>query len=267
MGTDTRSTQHFTVNVSAKGLPSEVADYARAKIGELGRYAHRPVSYARVRLSAHRDPAVQKPVVGQANLDVDGRLVRAQVQAATAREAVDLLEAKLRHRMDRLAEHNEARRGTTVAPDSTEWRHDSQPSRRPSYYPLPADQRRVIRRKSFTMNVITVDEAVDEMDILDFEFHLFTEKGTEAASVVYRGGPSGYRLALLTPALIGQLSPYEGPVVISPHPAPCLTEFEATQRLNLLGMPFLFFVDAAEGRACVLYHRYDGHYGLITPAV
>ena len=33
-----------------------------------------------------------------------------------------------------------------------------------------------------------------------------------------------------------------------------------------LGFPFLFFIDAAPGRASVLYHRYDGHYGLITPA-
>jgi hypothetical protein len=26
------------------------------------------------------------------------------------------------------------------------------------------------------------------------------------------------------------------------------------------------FIDAVEGRASVLYHRYDGHYGLITPS-
>jgi hypothetical protein len=36
--------------------------------------------------------------------------------------------------------------------------------------------------------------------------------------------------------------------------------------MGLLGLPFLFFVDAAQGRASVLYHRYDGHYGVITPA-
>ena len=41
---------------------------------------------------------------------------------------------------------------------------------------------------------------------------------------------------------------------------------QAADRLGLLGLPFLFFIDAAQGRASVLYHRYDGHYGLITPA-
>ena len=116
------------------------------------------------------------------------------------------------------------------------------------------------------MQPCTVDEAITEMELLDYDFHLFTESGTKSACVLYRGGPSGYRLALLSPALIGQLSPFDGPVVISPQPAPCLTEADAADRLNLLDMPFLFYVDAAQGRASVLYHRYDGHYGVITPA-
>lgn len=38
------------------------------------------------------DPAVERPVVAQANLDVNSRLVRGQVQAVTAREAIDRLE-------------------------------------------------------------------------------------------------------------------------------------------------------------------------------
>ena len=29
--------------------------------------------------------------------------------------------------------------------------------------------------------------------------------------------------------------------------------------------PFLFFLDPEQGRGALLYHRYDGHYGLITP--
>jgi hypothetical protein len=28
----------------------------------------------------------------------------------------------------------------------------------------------------------------------------------------------------------------------------------------------VFFIDAATGRGSVVYHRYDGHYGLLVPA-
>ncbi|VBA34654.1 Dormancy associated translation inhibitor [Mycobacterium attenuatum] len=246
-------------------LPGAV-DYARTKIGQLGRLAHRPVLHARVRITEHRDPAVEQPVVAQGNLDVDGRLVRAQAQGETAQEAIDLLESRLRHRLERIAEHWESRRGGQPAAGSHEWRHVSEPSQRPSHFPRPADERRVIRRKSFTMAPCAVDEAALEMNMLDYDFHLFTEKSTATAGVLYRGGPTGYRLALVAPVPADQLSPFELDLTISSQPAPCLSLDEATERLGLLGLPFLFFIDAAQGRASVLYHRYDGHYGLITPA-
>lgn len=105
-----------------------------------------------------------------------------------------------------------------------------------------------------------------EMDLLDYDFHLFTEKGTAFAGVLYRGGPTGYRLALVVPVSPKELAPFELPLTISSQRAPCRTVEQATERLGLLGLPFLFFVDAAQGRASVLYHRYDGHYGLIAPA-
>lgn len=258
--------QAIDVEVTTHDELPEAAEYARTKIGELGRYTSRPVLRARVKLSRHRDPAVPRPVVAQANLDVDGRLVRAQVQAETAREAVDLLAARLRRRLERIAEHWEARRGELPAASSHEWRHDSEPTHRPHYFPRPAGERRVIRRKSFAMAPCTLDEAAREMELLGYDFHLFTEQGTGTAAVLYRDGATGYRLALVAPALAGQLSRYELPVTVSQHPVPCLTEEAAADRLSLLDLPFLFFVDAAQGRASVLYLRYDGHYGLITPA-
>ncbi|OBI13088.1 MULTISPECIES: sigma 54 modulation/S30EA ribosomal C-terminal domain-containing protein [unclassified Mycobacterium] len=261
----TPSPRDIDVQVATRDVLPAEAEYARSKVGELARYASRPVRHARVRLTRHRDPAVQRPVVAQANLDVDGRPVRAQVQADTAREAVDLLAARLRRRLERAAAHWEARRGERPAgPD--EWRHESQPAHRPSYFPRPPGQRRVIRRKSFTMAPCTLDDAADEMDLLDYDFHLFTEKGTGIAGVLYRAGPTGYRLALAAPALAGQVSEHALPVTISPQPLPCLTEEGAADRLAALGLPFLFFLHADYGCASVLYLRYDGHYGLITPA-
>lgn len=80
-------------------------DYARDKIGSLFHLAHEPVLYARVKLTKHHDPAVSRPVVAQAKLDVNGRLVRAQVAGPSAREAIDQLEARLRRRLERIARH------------------------------------------------------------------------------------------------------------------------------------------------------------------
>ena len=81
----------------------------------------------------------------------------------------------------------------------------------------------------------------------------------------YRAGPTGYRLARLTPRAEQPQSAMV-PVTVSPHPAPHLSVPEAVERLELLMLPFLFFRDADTRRGYLLYHRYDGNYGLITPA-
>ena len=258
--------QTIDVDVTTHGELPGAADYARSKIGALGRYTSRPVLHARVKLTRHRDPALQRPVIAQGNLDVDGQPVRAQVQAVTAQEAVDLLAARLRRRLERVTDHWGPHRGAQSAARAHEWHYDSEPTRRFDCYPRSPDERRVIRRKSFTPAPCTIDEAAREMQMLDYDFHLFTEKGTRTSAVLHRAGATDYRLGLVAPALADQLSPFTLSVTISRHPVPCLTEEEAAKRLGLLGAPFLFFIDADHGRAGLVYHRHDGHYGLITPA-
>ncbi|MGX9791139.1 hypothetical protein [Mycobacterium sp. MMS18-G62] len=58
------------IDVTTHGRLPGAADYARQKIGALGPLTHRPVLHARVKLTKHDDPAVERPVIAQANLDI-----------------------------------------------------------------------------------------------------------------------------------------------------------------------------------------------------
>ena len=102
-----------------------------------------------------------------------------------------------------------------------------------------------------------------ELDLLDYDFHLFTERSTGEDSVLYRVGDR-YRLAQAQPKP-DCLGPLPAAVTLSEHPAPVLILAEAIGRLEWLGQPFVFFVNPETGRASLLYHRYDGHYGLVGP--
>ena len=102
-----------------------------------------------------------------------------------------------------------------------EWRHESEPTHRPSYFPRPEDERQIIRRKSFTLPTSTVDEAALQMDLLDYDFTC--SKGTNTDSVLYRAGPTGYPLAQVNPASAEQRAAFELPVTVNPLPAPRLT--------------------------------------------
>ncbi|MET0135584.1 MAG: hypothetical protein ABW215_18550 [Kibdelosporangium sp.] len=83
------------------GIPEPVADYARAKIGQLTRYAHRPVLLIKVRLTrvAHRADA---KISAQAIVDINGHPLVSHAVGTTGQEAVDLLQAKLRNQLGHL---------------------------------------------------------------------------------------------------------------------------------------------------------------------
>lgn len=55
-------------------------------------------------------------------------------------------------------------------------------------------ERQVIRRRSFMVRRQTPGEALADLDLLDYDFHLFTDRMTGQDSVLYRAA-DGYCLA------------------------------------------------------------------------
>ena len=260
-----RAARAVEVRVETHGrVPEGSADLAAAKVGSLLRVAAEPVLSAHVTVAVSADPAVARPAVAQATIDLNGRIVRAQAAGQTVRAAIEQMASRLLVRLGRAARNWEALRGTIPAAEPGQWRHQSIPAHRPPYFPRPGDQRAVISHASYAARPETPDEAAAELDLLDYDFHLFTERSTGQDSVIYRT-PGGYRLAMAHPKP-SRLGPLPTSVTVSPLPAPRLTVQEAAERLDESGQPFTFFIDAATGRGCVLYHRYDGHYGLLVPA-
>jgi len=264
--TMTTSFSEGVIPVHTQGEVTEAEiEYARKRVHAVLRYARDPVLFANIRLTRLADRALARPAVVQVNVDLDGRLIRAQVARPTMTEAADEVHDRLRERIRRAAGDWEDIRGERPSEDPHEWRHTTAPSERPPYFPRPVEDREVIRHKAFTPSRLTVDEAAFDMGMLDYDFHVFTEEGTGQDSVLYRTGDGGYRLAQVEPRP-DRVAAEVTPVTVSPIPAPTLTEEEATERLEESGMPFVFFRDERTHRGCALYHRYDGHYGLITPA-
>lgn len=109
----TRAAQSPIVELTVhKGLPDGIDAYAREKVSAVIRQAPAPVLSMRIRLTRHGNPAMARPVVAQATLDVNGRMVRATVEASAANEAVDLVVAKLRRGLERIVSAHERHRRT-----------------------------------------------------------------------------------------------------------------------------------------------------------
>jgi ribosome-associated translation inhibitor RaiA len=252
------------VAVHARGaITAAERAYAQKKIRGLSRLAWGPTLFAGVDLTLHADPARDRPAFAKAEMDVNGRVVRAHVAAATVLEAIDLLEARLRDRLERVAHHEESKHLRLRSRDEHEWHHGDRATSRPSYFPRPFEERELIRTKTFAVEEMTPDEAVFDLELLDHDFYLFKNLETGEDNVITRSGSSEYEL--FEPSATCSL---EETAVVIKHSATrptALSVERAIEMLELAGLPFLFFVDPDNGRGRVLYHRYDGHYGLIVP--
>ena len=132
---------------------------------------------------------------------------------------------------------------------------------RPEFFPRPPEELELIRRQTSALSALTPEQAAREMQVLDYDFHLFTNAETAEENVVYRGLNGTIALAQITPAADGKASAFP----VDSAPAPVMLVGDAVERLNLSGERFVFFVDPEAGRGKLLYLRYDGHYGLSEP--
>jgi len=233
-------------------------EYAEQKVQNAQRIAPGPVLFARLELRQEPDPARPRPSIAKAELDCNGRLVRAHVAAGTPREAADLLDLRLRQSIDRIAHRDKDAR--LRHRDGESWHHGDAPTRRPSYYPRPIDECEVVVRKSFALEAETVDEAVADLELLDHGFFLFRDVTNEVDCVVHRVA-DGYEIHCAGDA---PDEPIAAPVAHNREPVPHLSLEDAEALLDETDAGFVFFVDADAGRGRVLYRRYDGHYGLIV---
>lgn len=246
---DTQALQVETITRGA--VPEDAMDLAVLKVRSDLRSAHEPALFATVMLAMAEDGLA---AMAQATIDLDGRRIRAHAAAESMRAAIELMCDKLRAQLDR-AEHGWSR----AAERAKLGQHLPQP--RP-----PADDPNLVRHTSYGVPRLAGDEAIADLEMLDYEFHLFTDRAIGEESVMYPT-EEGYRLSQVDPPLDQQdLEPLGPTVTMSQVPAPRLGLAEAQARLTALGEPFMFFVNNQTGRGNLVYRRHDGDYGLITPA-
>ena len=257
------------MSITAEPVPVEVtlrgsvedfaAAYARVKLSSALSVAPGEVIAGHVVLVHRRDPAVRSHAVAEASAQVGGQLLRARSAAPTMTEAIDDLEYRLRRQLVQLRDRSRTRHRWTGVATGHEWRHGDRPRQRMPWYPRPAWTREVVKRKSFASAPMSVDEAAYEMDLLDHDFFLYRDSGSGRPALVHRLPGGGYGVQGVEPR--GQAV-----TVTAEPPPPRMTEAEARARLEADQEPFVFYVDADTGEGRVLYHRFDGHYGLIRLA-
>ncbi|MER7463302.1 sigma 54 modulation/S30EA ribosomal C-terminal domain-containing protein [Streptomyces sp. NPDC097981] len=245
-------------------VPADAVSYAQRKVHTVLGHVGEPVLQARVKLTQAARPAAPPTASAQATIVVRGRTIRARAVGGTLPEAVDLLQDRLATRLARARGHVLARHRAAGPPTPAPRETGQDGPGRAHRHHLPPEARRVVRGKSFALPPRTPADAICDLEAMDYDFLLFTDAVTGHDSVVYRDPASGcHRLASVPEA--GRPGTTDPGIDVSGASAPDASVTQAVTRLDVTGLPFVFFRDRTTGRGSVLYHRYDGHYGLISP--
>jgi hypothetical protein len=221
------------VEVVGDAEPDERA-YARAKFLRVIQSCASPPTAARLELSRLHDGERRAVVKGR--IEIAGHVVRAHVAAATIRAAMDIVETRLRQRLQRFTDRAD--------------HPDIRPAHRPEYAAVPRAYRAIVRRKQWAATPMLPDAAIREAELRDYDFYLFRNVETGYDSVVCR--LMGTDWVVIDAATSDQISP--GSVG------------DALERAGALNACFVLFVDPHTRRLQALYRRFDGDYGLIAPA-
>jgi ribosomal subunit interface protein len=97
----------FNVEITGRGTVSEHArTHARDRVQALERYVRAPILGARVVLTTERNPRIAERARAEAEIDLQGHLIRACADAETVEAATDAaterLQRQLRRFVDRL---------------------------------------------------------------------------------------------------------------------------------------------------------------------
>lgn len=172
------------MQLQVKGKNVEVTaalhDYAERKLGKLAKQLPGPTR-VELELAVERNPSISANHVAEATIWTKGPVLRAREASSDMKASIDLLTDKLerqvkRYRQKRRHEHD---RHAAVNSNSS----------------VPVEESPVIvKTKQFTLNPLTPEEAVSQLELVGHDFYVFRNEDTGEINVVYRRHDGGYGL-------------------------------------------------------------------------
>ena len=172
------------MRLQVKGKNVEVTDaihdYAERKLSKLARQLADPTR-VELELAVERNPSIADNHVAEATIWTKGPTLRAREASADMKASIDLLADKLerqvkRYRQKRRHEH-ERHSNAHVSPAA--------PTEE-----VPV----VVKKKQFTINPLTPEEAIVQLELIGHDFFVFRNAETNEINVLYRRADGNYGL-------------------------------------------------------------------------
>lgn len=189
-----------------QGKNIEITDAIRNHVSQkieksINHYKHL-INEVDVNLSVARNPRINPRQSAEVTIYVNRSVVRAEESSENLYASIDLVTDKISRQLQR---YKEKRRSLDhVSVRATDVNTDIQPATTDVTEVLnqkePQLPTEVVRTKYFAMPPMTVQEALEQLELVDHDFYMFRNAETDEINVIYERNHGGYGIIQPRPA-------------------------------------------------------------------
>jgi putative sigma-54 modulation protein len=164
-------------------LTPELNRYIEKKLGKLN--LHLPnILEAKIEIAAEKTKARQQRFIAQVTVNSSGTLLRGEERGEDLFTAIDKVAAIMKRQVEHYkGKHYNNKKGSTSVARTA-----------PSEGATTDVDHKVVKVKQFAVRMMTVDEAIEQMELLSHDFFLFLNNETGQLTLLYRRKDKDYGL-------------------------------------------------------------------------
>ncbi|WP_448572476.1 ribosome hibernation-promoting factor, HPF/YfiA family [Trichothermofontia sp.] len=172
-------------------ITEAIHEYVLQKIEKAVSHFQALITEIDVHLSVARNPRINPKQTAEVTVYANGTVIRAEESSENLYASIDLVADKIARQLRKYKEKRHDRKvqaqpktGTTVTEQPVA--ADLLAGKAPS---LPEE---VVRTKYFAMPPMTVQEALEQLELVDHDFYMFRNAETNEINVIYERNHGGY---------------------------------------------------------------------------
>jgi putative sigma-54 modulation protein len=165
-----------------------IREYVEQKIDKAVNHFQTLTTEVDVHLSVARNPRIASSQSAEVTVYANGSVIRAEEKSENLYASIDLVADKIARKLRKFKERKSDRTAAKTSIAVVE-----QPP-----VPVPNGNRvvelptQVVRNKYFAMPALSVDEALERLELIDHDFYVFRNADTGEINVVYERNHGGY---------------------------------------------------------------------------
>jgi len=171
-------------------ITDAIHDYVHQKIGKAMNYFEEWMTKADVKLSAPRNSRKQPQQITEVTVYASGTVIRAEEHHENLYASIDLVADKLARQIQKYKDKRQHR--SQIKDDQSNDINQGIISSDLIQDRTPELPPKVVRNKFFSMPPMTIQEALDNLQLVDHDFYMFCNSATGEINVIYERNHGGY---------------------------------------------------------------------------